>query len=429
MARVFIDDRWLKTADDGTTATPAAKRSLANARDPYKARVPEKWRSSLYGTGKRWRARWYLLRPDGTKIQKSKAFEKLSDAEAYEAGMEDDVRQGRYHDPHQESRIFSEVAEQWLTTKLDIRPGTFGRYKRELRVYINPKWGTTPLRGFTIPALQQWVKSLTEGNYPAELPDGREPKPLSARSIRNIVKVVMSGVFEYAVSNQWTLTNPLKRVTIPKIESHNDDMVLLDISEIELIAEEAGNAGRPTDSLLIRWQAYVGTRIDEALALQVGDLNLDSRQAKIRRTWAEDGNGHLILGKPKSGKSRNVAIPAFLVRQLHNEVNGCRQSDFVFRASRGGPINVHNWRYRVWRKALNFAGMEDEGITIHSLRHSYASIAIANGADVKTLQKQLGHASATITLDTYAGLWPERLNEVADAVNDARDKAIVFNRV
>lgn len=83
---------------------------------------------------------------------------------------------------------------------------------------------------------------------------------------------------------------------------------------------------------------------------------------------------------------------------------------------------------RVWRKALNFAGMENEGITIHSLRHSYASIAIANGADVKTLQKQLGHASATITLDTYAGLWPERLNEDTDAVNDARDKAIVFNR-
>ncbi|GDZ23901.1 hypothetical protein MCC01958_03870 [Bifidobacteriaceae bacterium MCC01958] len=53
------------------------------------------------------------------------------------------------------------------------------------------------------------------------------------------------------------------------------------------------------------------------------------------------------------------------------------------------------------------AGMEGEAVNIHSLRHTYASIAIACGADVKTLQKQLGHATASITLDVYAGLWPE----------------------
>ena len=64
--------------------------------------------------------------------------------------------------------------------------------------------------------------------------------------------------------------------------------------------------------------------------------------------------------------------------------------------------------------------MEGEGVNIHSLRHTYASIAIACGADVKTLQKQLGHATASITLDVYAGLWPERLNEVADAVDQMR---------
>ena len=54
------------------------------------------------------------------------------------------------------------------------------------------------------------------------------------------------------------------------------------------------------------------------------------------------------------------------------------------------------------------------------LRHTYASIAIANGCDVKTLQSQLGHSSAMVTLDTYARLWPEKLDEVADAVGRAR---------
>ncbi len=68
--------------------------------------------------------------------------------------------------------------------------------------------------------------------------------------------------------------------------------------------------------------------------------------------------------------------------------------------------------------------MEDNGITPHSLRHTYASIAIANGVDVKTLQKQLGHAAAAMTLDAYAALWPERLGEVAQAAGCARDKAL-----
>ena len=89
--------------------------------------------------------------------------------------------------------------------------------------------------------------------------------------------------------------------------------------------------------------------------------------------------------------------------------------DWLFRASRGGNIWTNTWRTRIWNKAVRAAGMEDESVTIHSLRHTYASFAIAQGADVKTLQMQLGHSSPSITLNTYTALWPERLDDVADA--------------
>ena len=96
----------------------------------------------------------------------------------------------------------------------------------------------------------------------------------------------------------------------------------------------------------------------------------------------------------------------------------------------GGHILDHNWRTRVWYPSVQTTGMDEiEDLRIHSLRHTYASIAIANGADVKTLQSQLGHASATETLNTYSALWPERLGEVASAVDQARSAAIVSNRV
>lgn len=111
MARAFVDDRWLKNDEDGNPPSRAAKQSLANAKDPMKANVPGKWRSALYGQGSRWRCRWYTLR-DGKRVQKSRNFAKLRDAEEYAAAIEDDIRRGKYRDPQQELRIFRDVASE-----------------------------------------------------------------------------------------------------------------------------------------------------------------------------------------------------------------------------------------------------------------------------------------------------------------------------
>ena len=97
-------------------------------------------------------------------------------------------------------------------------------------------------------------------------------------------------------------------------------------------------------------------------------------------------------------------------------MDGMGDDDWLFRATRGGNVWTNAWRTRIWNKAVKAAGMEDEGVTIHSLRHTYASFAIAQGADAKTLQMQLGHSSPSITLNTYTALWPERLDDVAYAI-------------
>lgn len=146
MARVFIVDRWLKNDENGNPPTAAMKRSLANAKDPMKAKVPAEHRSSTYGKYDRWRCRWYA-EAQGVKTEKSKTFRLLSDAEEFKAAMEDDIRRGRYHDPKLAQKPFRRVAEEWTATKADIKPGTLRRYKRELRIYINPQWGDTPHRG------------------------------------------------------------------------------------------------------------------------------------------------------------------------------------------------------------------------------------------------------------------------------------------
>lgn len=420
MARVIIDDLWLKDAPDGTPPSSAAKRALSSARDPLRAKVPDKWRSARYGRGSRWRCRWFHLDADGVRHPKTKSFRLLADAEAFRAAMEDDVRRGRYHDPHQENRLFSDVADEWVRGKIDLKASTRARYERELRVYVNPQWGSTPLRAITRTGIQEWVEGLATGAYPAVLPAGRTPRPLRPRSIRNIVKVVMGGVLEYARDQRWITESPMEKVATPRIVDSDDDKVYLSIREVELLADECGRvSGNMVDATLVRFLAYTGLRVGEALALRVDDVDWDRRRVRVARTWTDDGKGGQVIGPPKNGKPRWAAMPVAVMELLRPLADGQAGDAWLFRAVRGGPIWLHNWRSRVWYAAVRDAGMEDEGVTIHSLRHTYASIAIAAGADVKTLQRQLGHSSATITLDTYAGLWPERLGEVADAVGGA----------
>lgn len=421
--KVTIDDLWLKNDDDGNPPSRAAKRSLANSRDPMKANVPEKWRKSRYGVGMRWRCHWTIVK-DGRRVQRVKQFARLAEAQEYAATMEDDIRRGRYRDPRQELRVLDDVAGEWLTSKVDLKPGTAGRYARELRLYILFQWGGMTLRELRPDMLQEWVGQLMDGGYPAALPDGRDSKPLSARSIRNIMKVVLKGIFDYAVSNGWFGENPVDRVTVPKIVS-DDDMVFLSVREVELLADEAERIGKPVDGLLVRWQAYTGCRIGESLALKVGDVDVDKRRARIGRTWTDDGHGGSMLGTPKNGKARNIAIPRFLMPQIKAQMDGMGDDDWLFRATRGGNVWTNTWRTRIWNKAVKAAGMEDAGVTIHSLRHTYASFAIAQGADVKTLQMQLGHSSPSITLNTYTALWPERLDDVADAIGALRERELV----
>lgn len=419
MAHVFIADRWLKNDKDGNPPTAAMKRSLANARDPMKASVPAAYRTTTYGRYDRWRCRWYATDSDGRRVERARTFARLADAEAFQAAMEDDIRRGRYHDPRLSRRTFAQLADEWLESKADVKTSTLNRYRRELRVYLLPKWGAAPVGDITARDIQEWVALLPKGGYPADLPDGREPRPLKPRTIRSVVRIVMGGVLSHALDEGCVTANPIDKVVTPRIVDDDDDMVLLSIPEVEELADEAGKRD-PLDALIIRWQAYTGMRIGETFALQVRDMDLRHRRARVRHTWTDAADKGVKLGTPKSGKARTIVFPDFLLADMKGLCHGMPGDAFVFRAPRGGALSVNNWRSCSWTPALRRAGMEDEGIRIHDLRHTYASIAIAAGCDVKTLQSQLGHASATITLDTYARLWPERLDEVADAVGRAR---------
>lgn len=131
-------------------------------------------------------------------------------------------------------------------------------------------------------------------------------------------------------------------------------------------------------------------------------------------------------GSPEGRKSRHVPIPRYLVQPLRDLAKDRDADEYLFTAPRGGRVYVHTWRSRSrsrsWARTIAGSGLEVQVLASHSLRHTFASWAIAAGCDVKMLQSILGHARATETLNTYGHLFPERLDEVADAVSALHER-------
>jgi integrase len=110
-----------------------------------------------------------------------------------------------------------------------------------------------------------------------------------------------------------------------------------------------------------------------------------------------------------------VPIPRSLVPLLAEVMAGKAADDLVFTTWRGKPLRNLNWRRDVFDPAARDAGLE--GLTPHELRHTAASLAVSAGAKVKSVQAMLGHASAAMTLDVYAGLFDDDLDGVADRMD------------
>jgi integrase len=149
-------------------------------------------------------------------------------------------------------------------------------------------------------------------------------------------------------------------------------------------------------------------------------VNVDQAVTEVGR--------ELIYGTPKNHSRRSVPFPSFLTEMLAGHCEGKAGDGFVFTAPQGGALRNRNWRRRSFEPAmvqLLDAYPELERLTPHDLRHTAASLAISAGANVKAVQKMLGHASAAMTLDVYADLFDDDLDAVGNALSEAGDPSTV----
>lgn len=391
MARVWIEDR--ETHAD------------------YQAAM-EKWQAAKKDGSKRqppgrWRVRWYG--PDGKG--KAKTFAKLPQAEAEVHAITARLEKGSYRDPKSGKTAVRIVAEEWLESKRKIGRTTKRDYRDLLDNYVIPKWGDWQVAAVQWEDVNAWLTEL-------ETKPGKSGRLLGATRIIKAYRV-LSMTMKHAVFSKRIAVSPCHDHELPRPDDE-DEHVYLTYDQLEQLALAAGEY-----RLLILTLGYCGIRWAEASAVKVGRLQVPQRRMRIVQNYT-DVSGVLALGPVKNHEKRSVPLPRSFANELGDLARGRKADDLLFRAPEGGPLRYANFRSRVFDPAVKEAGLDGMGITPHKLRHTAASLAIAAGADVKVVQLMLGHKDASMTLNIYGHLFPDRLDEVADALDAGRAVALAM---
>jgi integrase len=352
----------------------------------------------------RWRVRWF----DPGGAERAKSFERKPDAERHRNEVETRLGDGSYRDPAAGKVKFEEVAESWIAAQAHLKRSSRNRYREVLDVYVLPQWGGHAVNRIDFEDIAAWIGTVIKE-------PGAKGRPLGTSQVRAVHRV-MHMALGWAVKSKRIAVNPATGVPLPRIAP--SDHIYLDHVQVEQLAAAAGEY-----RVVILFLAYTGLRFGEASALRVGRVNLEARRARVVEAYGDD-DGELYLDTPKDHEVRSVGLPPFLAIELKPFVYGRDPDELLFTAPRGGPLRAHNFRSRVFAPTVKDAKLDALNLTPHKLRHTAASLSIASGADVKVVQTMLGHKTATMTLDTYGHLWPDRLDEVSDRLDTKRAEAL-----
>ncbi len=164
---------------------------------------------------------------------------------------------------------------------------------------------------------------------------------------------------------------------------------------------------------------FTGMRKGEMLALTWDSINWITQKITVDKNYT-----HGRLGTPKTGKIRVIDMSNELAKVLKEWRLACPHSELnlVFPISNGNYQSADNLAKRRFLPALNRAGIDK--IRFHDLRHTYASLLLANGAPMKYVQHQLGHSSISMTMDLYTHLLPEVNDKCVNLLNNIVSSAV-----
>ncbi|MGH2827770.1 MAG: tyrosine-type recombinase/integrase [Actinomycetota bacterium] len=337
-----------------------------------------------------------------------KSFRKEKDAKLHLAKQLLDIERGEWIDPKVGRTRFAVYAAGWFASTSHLAPGTRLNVEGRLRNHIIPAFGEAPMSAIRPEHVREWVAHLqSRGLAPATL----------IAAYRVFAKIMRTAEVDRVITR-----SPCIGIDLPRDTAHQE-MRFLDPDEIGRLADEIADRY----SAMIVMAAYTGLRWGELVALKVDRLNLLRGSVDVRESMAEI-NGHLHVGSTKTGARRSVSLPKFLMRILSEHIgNYPSPQSFVFSAAEGGPLRRTFYR-RHFKPAVARAGL-DPGLRFHDLRHTCASLLIAQGAHPKEIQERLGHSTIRLTFDRYGHLLPSLDERLRDGLEEAFQTAQSAPRV
>lgn len=324
------------------------------------------------------------------------------------------VDNGTYQSPSKIS--VSEWLDEWMKTfcAANVKPLTYSSYEVAIKNHIKPAIGALKL---------QTVKGI----HVQKLYNGMTAAGLSAKTVKNVA-AVLHKAFSMAQKQGLIQANPCDAAELPK--STHKEIKPLEDAEIPLFLKAiAGNPMENAYALCL----FAGLREGECLGLSWRQIDFEARRITIDQQLQREKKKnatYYIAPSTKSGKPRQIEPPeiafqylrAERIRQTKNRLAAGQlwnnPDDLVFTNDIGGHLAISTF-YKTFKRIASSIGRPDA--RPHDLRHTAATVAIASGADIKSVQDLLGHATASFTLNVYAHTSDQMKKDTAARVQSYYD--------
>jgi integrase len=352
--------------------------------------------------------------PDGSRKQIWKTFKLKKHAEAYLDGKSQEARSGEYFEPAKIT--FDAFQREWLerypkVSETPLKDSTIKSYYLIIAKYLNPFFGQLQVSKIRVVTIEREFK--------ATLPDD-----VSAKTKRNIL-MVLRVMLKSAVSWGYLRVNPFddrnrEYVTMPDYQKEQKGRALTP-DEIRSLLDACLDDAYP----VVATAVFTGMRSGEIFGLKWEDVDLQGNQIHVQRAiyWRrgefwKDQKGYTFC-RPKSRSSiRSIDMSPKLRKILlqHKLRSGPNELGLVFANRDGEPYSPENFVRLRFLPAVKNAGLGK--VRFHDLRHTFGSLKIQQGENLKYVQTQMGHSSIQVTLDTYTHLLEKSNSNAASRTDD-----------
>jgi len=377
-----------------------------------------KWRGRIYHWNKETEKREYktkTLKAKGKRAAKAEFEEwrlnEESKARAAQESLENTAAQ---------NTLIGDYVSQFVDAKAAtkaIEDSTVTGYNAATK-HIREGFPNTAVKDVRAGAIEEWLADLTNEGYSSS----------TVGKAFRLLKQVLKGAVVAGVINR----NPCDTVKPPKRENKKKGINALDAKAREELTKKLGFLEQSPVTVAALIALYTGMRRGEICALQWRDIDASSGVIWVRRSIGMGkGNSYTYIKQPKTDKGRDVSLPPTLLKTLREWRETQRRNFSESLATLkgdsyiiGDAVGYHNPQIltKEWAslaRMLGVRGTEGRLPTFHDLRHTWATMFLANGGDVKTAASNLGHANAAMTLNIYASADPDAKRRAADITERA----------